>query len=267
MINKVNFYIKNIFDDDVKDKLQELNLLFMNESYLGNKVAFYYENLVNGNTFSYNENITFYAASTMKILVCLYLLENSDYYDLDTVLLVSEDDKKQGSGILKDVSGDQEYTLLELIKPCIIYSDNTAYIKLMDYVGKDIIKSYGEELGCRHIMEGKEADMFGITNCVDLSIIWKRVKDYIDRDTLYSDLLRDLTRSTYTKLISDDSIGRGIYLRKYGSFGIAYHEAGIVINSEPYVLIVMTQLNEKDYKEEFINNAAKLISELHYMID
>ena len=265
MINKVNFYIKDIYNDEIKDKLQELNLLFMNESYLGNKVAYYYENSVTGNTFSYNENITFYAASTMKILVCLYLLENSDYYDLDSILLVSEDDKKQGCGILKDVSGEQEYTLLELIKPCIIYSDNTAYVKLMDFVGKDILKKYGEEIGCRHVMEGKETDTFGLTTCSDLRIIWGRVKDYIDADLAYSDLLRDLTRSTYTKLISDDSLKGDIYCRKYGSFGIAYHEAGFVLDNYPYYLIIMTQLNEKDYKEEFINNAAKLIAEIHNM--
>ena len=263
MINKVSVYMKDIYNDDIKDKLQELNLLFMNESYKGNKVAYYYENLVTGNTYSYNEFVTFYAASTMKILVCLYLLENSDYYDLDTILLVSDDDKKQGCGILKDVTGEQEYTLLELIKPCLIYSDNTAYVKLMEYVGKDIIKRYGEELGCKHVMEAKEFDMFGLTSCSDLSIIWKRVKEYIDRDTYYSDLLRDLTRSTSVKLIDDESINNDIYCRKYGSYGIAYHEAGVVMNGEPYILIIMTQLNEKDYKNEFINDAAALISDLH----
>ena len=263
MINKVSVYIKDIYNEDIKDKLQELNLLFMNESYLGNKVAYYYENLVTGNTYAYNEYITFYAASAMKILVCLYLLENSDYYDLDTTLLVSEDDKKPGSGILKDVSGDQEYTLLELIKPCIIYSDNTAYVKLMEYVGKDIIKKYGEELGCKHVMEGKEHDYFGLTSCADMACIWKHVKDFIDYDLPYSDLLRDLTRSTHTKLIKDESLNNRIYCRKYGSFGIAYHEAGVVIDGEPYLLIILTQLNEKDYKEEFINNAAELITELH----
>lgn len=263
MINKVNVYMKDIYNEDIKDKLQELNLHFMNESYKGNKVAYYYENLISGNTYSYNENITFYAASTMKILVCLYLLENSDYYDLDSILLVSDDDKKQGSGILKDVTGEQEYTLLELIKPCLIYSDNTAYVKLMEYVGKDIIRKYGEELGCRHVMEGKEHDMFGLTTCYDLSIIWKRVKEYIDQDTYYSDLLRDLTRSTSVKLIDDESLHNDIFCRKYGSFGIAYHEAGIVLDGEPYILVIMTQLNEKDYKDEFINTAAKLLSELH----
>ena len=98
---------------------------------------------------------------------------------------------------------------------------------------------------------------------IDTAEKFRNQSIYIDRDTYYSDLLRDLTRSTSVKLIDDESINNDIYCRKYGSYGIAYHEAGVVMNGEPYILIIMTQLNEKDYKNEFINDAAALISDLH----
>ena len=49
----------NIENEEVKNKLNELYNLCLNESLKGNKVAFYYENL-NNDIFSYNQDICFY---------------------------------------------------------------------------------------------------------------------------------------------------------------------------------------------------------------
>ena len=53
------------------------------------------------------------------------------------------------------------------------------------------------------------------------------------------------------------------YVRKYGSWDIAYHEAGYVESDNEYYLIILTQLNKYDYKEEFINKTAKLLDEIN----
>ncbi len=70
---------KNIFKDNQKliKQIKEINDMFLSETYKGNKVAYYYEDSKK-NIISYNNNICFYAASAIKILVCLILFEEAE---------------------------------------------------------------------------------------------------------------------------------------------------------------------------------------------
>ena len=79
---------------------------------------------------------------------------------------------------------DTYYTIGELVKLSIVESDNTAYIKLVDLIGKDVIKEYGNKLGAIHTMEG--VDSFGITNANDLKCYFSEIKKFIDENNKYS---------------------------------------------------------------------------------
>ena len=57
-----------------------------------------------------------------------------------------------------------------------------------------------------------------------------------------------------------------LFVRKYGEFGIAYHEVGYVLDESPYYMFILTQLNEFDYKDKFINDVANKIKELHEIV-
>ena len=133
----------------------------------GNKVAFYYEDL-NNNILSFNEDICFYAASTIKRLLCLLLFKLADEksIDLNNKVLVTKEDITSGSGAIKDQKEAKEYTIEKLIELCIIESDNTAYIELMNLIGKERVIEFGTSLGAIHTLEGK--DLYGITNCLDM---------------------------------------------------------------------------------------------------
>ena len=265
----VNININSTANDKLSSKIKELFTLYLEETIKGNKIAVYYENANSDNVISINPDICFYAASSIKILVCLILFEQAENktINLHDKFLISKSDIKQGTGIIKLQSKDTEYTLLDLIRLCLVESDNTAYIKLVNIVGKQSISSYGHSLGATHTMEGKDTDSFGITNCQDMIIYWKRIKEYINTNTPYSMLLKEYLSKPSTKLISQDSVNNNIFLRKYGAFDIAYHEAGYVIDENPYYLIILTQLNKLNYKERFVNDTAKLISQIHEIIN
>ena len=247
-------YIDN---DKVRNNLSELSNMYTNEYLKKNKVAFYYED--KNNTFSFNKDIGFYAASAIKILVCLYLykLIDEDKVDINEKILVKLEDLKQDTGIIKYNTEDKEYTIKELIRLCIVESDNTAYIKLVNYVTKEKLEEYGKSLGAIHTMEGK--DLFGLITCSDMIIYWKEVKKYIETGK-HGKEFKDYLSNPSVKLINclDNN-----YVRKYGSWDIAYHEAGYVESDNEYYLIILTQLNKEDYKEEFINKTAKLLDEIN----
>jgi len=249
----------NIDNKEVSNKLNELYQLCLNESLKGKKVAFYYENL-NNDVFTYNEDILFYAASSIKILVCtlIYRLADQGKIDLNKEILVTMDDLKQDTGVIKFQKEDTYYTIGKLIELCIVESDNTAYLKLVDLVGKDKLEEYGKSLGANHTMEGK--DNFGLINCSDMIIYWKEVINYLktgNNSTNYKNYLLNPSFSI---------INKKNFIKKYGSWDIAYHEAGYMNIDKPYYLIVLTQLNKEDYKEEFVNKIADLLDDINNMI-
>jgi len=262
MKSKVIVKYDDIYDANIMNKLNELNQLYLTETYNGNKVAYYYEDINSGDIFTFNAGTCFYAASTIKILVCLMLFEEASKknMNLSQKILIKMEDIKQGTGILKNQKKDTEYTILELIKYAIIESDNTAYLKLMEFVGKNNVAKYGRKMGANYTLVGKETDSFGIINCYDMIVYWKKIKQFIDNNLEYGNLFKEFLLNTSTQLINEIDYQ---FVRKYGSFDLAYHEAGYIECDNPYYLIVLTQLNKKEYKEQFINDTATKIKELH----
>ncbi|MBR4830456.1 MAG: serine hydrolase [Bacilli bacterium] len=264
----INGLSKEIINELLPD-LKELSYMYLDESFKGNKVAFCYKDINNNYMISYNYSICFYAASTIKILACLMVLEKAlnKELDLDEKILITSKDLKQDTGIIKYQKEDTYYTLEDLVRLSIVESDNTAYLKLVEILGKDKIKEYGNSLGAEYTMIGRETDSFGIVNSKDMLIYFEAVKKFIAEDNIYSKRFKEWLSNPTVKFINDDSIDNLNYVRKYGSWDIAYHEAGYVEDKDPYYLIVLTQLNKFDYKEEFINETAKKINMLHKKIN
>ena len=258
---------KEYFNDECNiktfNKIKELNNMFLDETYKGNKVAYYYENIKNGNILSYNNEVCFYAASSIKILVCLIVLEKikNGEMNLNDKILVTMNDLKQDTGIIKYQKQDTEYSLEDLIKLTIVESDNTAYLKLVEMIGKEKIKEYGLSIRAIHTMEGKSTDSFGLISCTDMIVYWKKVKEFIDNNQELGSMFKEYLLNPTFKIIEDSSINNQKYIRKYGSWDIAYHEAGYI--DDEYYLIILTQLNKKNYKESFCNVAASKINDIH----
>ena len=261
--------IINIEDKKLKLKIKKVLNKYLKESLKGNKVAFYYEDINNSTILSFNQEKCFYAASSIKIIVCLLMFEKAlkNEIDLNKEILITKKDLKQGTGIIKLQEKDTKYSLLELIKLCIVESDNTAYLKLVNLIGKEKLAEYGRSLGAKHTMEGKETDSFGIINCQDMIIYWKKIIEFINKKNKYSLIFEEFLTSTTTKLINEKIFAPNKFLRKYGSYGIAYHEAGYVNSENPYYLIILSQLNKCKYKEKFLNYTAKIINEIHKYIN
>ena len=262
--------INNIKNNKVREKINNLINIYLKESEKGRKVAFYYENTNTNNIISYNKDLLFYAASSIKVLICLMILELSEQnkINIEDKLLVTMDDIKRGTGIINKQTKDTYYTIKKLIELTITESDNTAYIKLVNLIGKDKLKEYGLNLGAKHTMEGKETDSFGAINCTDMIIYWKKIKEYIDSNKKYSKDFKEYLQKTTTKLIDSKYIDNKPFMRKYGSFDVYYHEAGYIEDSnDSYFLIILTRLNQYKYKESFFNNTAKKINEINKLLN
>ncbi len=255
--------MKNIYDDRIKKKVYKLNKMFLKSK---EKAAYYYENINSETSISFNPNICFYAASTIKILVSLYLFQEATNgkLNIEDKLLITKEDIRPGTGIIKNQSKDTKYSIKDLLKYNIEESDNTAYIKLVNYVGKEKLIEFGKSLGAKHPLEGK--DLFGIINCSDMLIYLKRIRDFILNNKLGKDFSNYLANPSF-KIIKDSNLNNNEFLRKYGAWDIAYHELGIVNDKNPFYLIILTQKFKKKEKDQFINSAAKKIMKIHTSIN
>ena len=210
---------KNDFENKelLISKIKEINDICLAETYKGNKVSYYYENAINGDVFSYNREIGFYAASSIKILPALILFEKADNNEvnLNEKILVNLEDLKQGSGSIKEIKENKEFSIIELIKLSLVESDNTAYLKLVDFLGKDSIKEYGLSIGATHTMESRPNDNFGIVNCNDMILYWKKIIEFINNSEL-GPLFKSFLSNPNTKLIDFETINNQSFLRKYG---------------------------------------------------
>ena len=261
--------IKNT-NEELKNKLDVLKKEFLDLNHLylkqNEKVAYYYEDVSTGSILSYNSDILFYAASSIKILVCVMLLEMAENkkVSLDDKLLVTMTDLKQDTGIIKYQKEDTYYTIKELIRLTIVESDNTAYIKLVNFVGKENLEKYGKSLGAFHTMEGR--DLFGLINCDDMAVYWKKVKSYIDNGIYGNDFYDWLSKPSFS-IVEKASLEGSTFVKKYGSWDIAYHEAGYVEDENPFYMIILTQKFKCDDKEEFVNETAKRLYKIHRLIN
>lgn len=255
----------NIKDKYLKRKIYNLNkyLLKQNE-----KVAYAYKNLVTNDMLAFNFETCFYSASAIKFLVCLYLYEQaeSDIRILDKKVTLTQDDFKGGSGVLKNNQEKLEYTVRELIYYSLKESDNTAYIKLVNLVTADKLKEYGMGLGTKHTLEGK--DLFGITSASDMMIYLTHLFEYFKTESKLSNELKSYMANPTYEVVNDKSINNKPFIRKYGRFGIAFHEVGIVLDKEGYILIILTQKNELDdkVKIKYVNEVAMKITKIHNLL-
>jgi len=263
---KCNLNIPDNYNSDdiklLKNEIMELNNIYMQSN---EKVSYYYEDISTGSILSYNSDILFYAASAIKILVSVMILELADTgeIDLDEKILVSLEDLKHDTGIIKFQKEDTYYSIKELVKLTIVESDNTAYIKLVNYVGKDKLEEYGKSLGAKHTMEGR--DLFGLINSDDMIIYWKKIKSFIDNSKLGREFYEWLSNPSFS-IVESNSICNNTFVKKYGSWDIAYHEAGYVCDENPFYLIVLTQKFKCDDKENFVNDTASRVYKIHKLI-
>lgn len=254
---KVQNYLR--LKEEIRVPLYHLNNMFLKSK---EKVSYYYENLLDGTTIAFNPNMTFYAASTTKLLVCMYLYEQSlkDNTILEKELLYTEDYKKDESNIMMNFDLNTKHNIRDLMKYTIIESDNSAYKMLMDEVTVSVIKEYGNHMGATTTMIGK--DHYGIVSTYDYSIYLKKLLELVKTNSIFQVLLDHMMAST-VKIVEPKSVGKNKVANKYGDWDIAYHDALIVYDEEPFLLCIFTQKGKTKDRKIFINKAAKKIYSIH----
>jgi len=189
------------------------------------RVSIGYYNLINGDSFFYNSSKVYYGASLLKTLDAIYVYDNN---------------------IVND-------TVKGWVEKAISVSDNDSHYYLYNYIGLDNLQKYGFSLGACNTLVG--TDNYGNTSVSDQMVYLKKLYEI----TLNNDELKSYFINDYGNYLNFDDVK---FMHKYGYYGGYYHNVGIVLDDEPYIVVILTEHGYDNFKL-IINEISKLVYEYH----
>ena len=242
-------------NEEINVYINELNGLLSKYN-----VSVYYYDLNKGFNYSYKVDDTYYAASIVKVIPALYVYEKAakGEIDLDKTLTYNANYNYDNSAYFDSTRFGTKVSLRNVIKYSLIYSDNSAYMMLVDYIGSNTLKEYAKAMGVNSYMD---TDKFGHIKAQEAINIIKKTNELLSLNTsLTNELKGYMIESDKNYLGFED---KGIKAAtKYGESYPNYHEIGIVYDENPYGIVILTRDMGKDYEKE-IKEISSKIYELH----
>ena len=238
------------------------------------RLALYYEDIFNGYKYAYNADEAFDSASLIKepFVLSLLMMATEEYentkdlqggtqlrYDFNKIFKYTEEFYHSGSGqIIKDAEG-KEYTYLELIKYLLLYSDNVAYDVLKNEYGIDDFRKMIYQLGASSMYK-----TLSRMSAADGGKILKATYEFLSSKSPYAQLMYDsMVNSAHNVMISY-GVSPKKTAHKYGWDEGAYHDMGIVYDENPYVIVLLSNLDEGGKEiNEYIQSVVKLVTQFH----
>lgn len=245
------------FTVEMKNKINELYSLFRNTNYA---VSFAYEDMYTGLHIAYNENQTYFTASTVKAPVEVYLYEQAELgnIDLDANVTYTSNFYLEGSGSIQYMPVGTQFKLRDLVSMALIESDNIAYQMTAAQVDYNSIKSFWKEKGANNFWT---SGYWGSTSAHDGVIYMKELYNYsLNNTDLSNELLNYLYQSVFRSIkAKNDDIK---VAHKSGWHFETLHDTALIFDEYPYAVAIMTNMAYGDYKYLF-GRASTLISEFH----
>lgn len=221
----------------------------------------FYEDLNLGFSYSYNSDVVYYAASTIKSLDALYIYTKAaaGELDLDETMTYSKKYKWNSSKEMSKYNYGDKVSLRNLVKYAVTVSDNTAHQMLVAYIGRSELKEFGNSLGAENTLVG--SDNFGNISVTDAIIYMKAIDEFINNnDELGAELKSYFIQADQNGLKFEDL---GIEAaHKYGEYSYFYHDIGIVYDENPYVIAILTHEGNDDFLE-IVKDINEHVYDLH----
>lgn len=222
--------------------------------------GFYVETIDGDFSFGYNEDVTIFAASSVKALYSLYCHKEikKGNASFDEMLTYEERFRRGGSGIMKNKATiGEKYSIRYLLHECIDTSDNIAFMMLQDRFGKEGYNQMISELGCEKSILAPGRQWID-SSPRELVTVWREIHNFNENDE-EKNFYNDLDNAQYNildEVVSDNT------LHKSGWATDSYHEVGIVYGDKPYIISVMTKSDGYQIDQKYVIDIIALCDEL-----
>lgn len=218
--------------------------------------------------FEHNSNLKFWAASVIKIPICLTVYKQIQEGTLDPEkrYKIAGNNKVDGSGISKLFSPDTEFTLRDLVVMAITISDNSASNQLVDIVGgANVIEDYILKIGMtstthRHKMMIKAGKGPNLITAQDISFLLEKM--YKNKLPGSGELLEIMKHTRLRDRIVDLLPNSVLVSHKPGSLPEAVHEVGVIYSQKPFTFCFFSdEQKDKRQAKRALSTCAKLCYE------
>ena len=152
-------------------------------------------------------------------------------------------------------------TLKEKVKLAITKSDNDAHAYLVKKIGKEKLKEYGNSLGATNTLTCD--NNFCNTTVIDQLNYLRHLYNMIIKD----EELKNYFINDYGNYLSYDYSFNNLH--KYGNSGKYFHDVGIFLGDNPYIIVVLTQEKSQGeaYVAQLIRDISQKINNLNSMVN
>ncbi|MGO2083907.1 serine hydrolase [Vagococcus sp.] len=247
--------VKKLTKKEFKQKLDKELQQFVKEK--GGEINLFVETVDEKFTYSFYGDEIKRTASSIKLPFIAYLMElvDEDEVQLDTKLTYTSQFKIDGTGIIQFEPFGKEYTIKELAELTIRYSDNVAYLMLLNYLGEQNFIDYLGRL------DEKSPNNRAFSSARILTQSMKMVNE-LKKDNPNMKLLDQWLQES----IFDDGVAIGIpsvdVNHKTGwmpMYTVSTDVALVKDKKNPYYLTIMTTGYDVSYSEQVVGDIAEII--------
>ena len=207
----------------------------------------YYLNLETKEAVSIREKESFPAASLIKlpIIYTLYQEAQEGKINLEEKYTLREEDKVGGAGSLYQKEAGAVYSYRELARLCGKQSDNTAAAILEKVLGAEAIEATIRRLGMENTSFFRRQ-----TTPEDIALFWQKLWEGDLKEEYREEILNSLTETIFEEQIPAALPAKVRVAHKVGIDEGILHDAGIIFNDPPFVLVLMSKNNNREEAQE-----------------
>ncbi|MBO8128908.1 MAG: serine hydrolase [Peptococcaceae bacterium] len=225
----------------------------------------YVQDMRTGAWMGINEAGAFHAASTFKLYLNLYLYEQiaAGRVNPQAKLTFLEKHAEGGTGYLQHKPLGSQFTVAELSRASIVYSDNVATNMLLDYLGRANVKTFMKRMGCRVVDYRRN-----ITCPGDAALCMRQIVEFSRKHPdLGRQLMYHLSHTVFNERIPAKLPSGIMVAHKIGNWPPtgSYHDVGYVQHpAYPYVIALYSKNTPSfQYACRVLSEISRRVYEFH----
>ena len=194
-------YVKNELttlntDFTVSDGVK--NLLYQTINNYKSYSSIYVIDMATGTSFGYNVDQAYQTASVIKSAYCLYLYKQVSLgnISLNEEIPYTYNYYNSGTGTVKLSPVGTMYSIRDLIKLTVVYSDNVAYKMLHGHFGVSGYNAMLDELGIKKLHLSLY-NPWGLTDLRSMAMIWQEIYHFATENSWGEEYLNLLSTNAY----------------------------------------------------------------------
>lgn len=200
-----------------------------------------------------NGDKPFVSASIIKLAILGTLLDQaqSGVLSLDGTVTVSPSDIVGGTGVIQASGAGESYTYRQLAAYMIQDSDNVATNLIIDAVGMPAVNEYASEIGLTQTVLNRRMMDFaaGEENYTSANDVARMLQLIYQGKLVSSDMSEfalDLLKGQHDAAGLLEGLPAGsIFAHKTGTLDGVFNDGGIVLDQNPYVIVVLSGDTER----------------------